>query len=44
MWKQIFFLPEISDGIATANKIHLFARTNSVSSKENLFSLNLCGF
>ena len=39
-----FFLPEISDGIATAKKIHLFARTNSVSSKENLFSLNLCGF
>ena len=38
------FPPEISDGIVTAKKIHLFAHTDSVSSKENLFSLNLCGF
>ena len=38
------FPPEISDGIATAKKVHLFVHTNSVSSNENLFSLNFCGF
>ena len=38
------FPPEILDGIAAATRIHLFARTNSVSSKKDLFSLNLCGF
>ena len=37
-------LLEISDGIATSKKIYIFAHTNSVSSKENLFSFNLCGF
>ena len=41
MWKQ---MPGILEGIATAKKIHLFAHTNSVSSKESLFGLNLCGF
>ena len=37
-------MPGILEGIATAKKINLLAHTNSVSSKESLFGLNLCGF
>ena len=37
------FPPQILVGIAIAKKINLFANRNVVSSKENLFSLNLGG-